>query len=220
MEIEYSLAPYPGRGVAWHVDPDGSTGWIYVITGRSPSSRAREISGDGDSLIVRPTDPDTEADALRHYCCVRRAGGDLVVGNGDHVDVLAEAIVGGSTVEEAARLLEPEPDSPLFTPRIALVVGETTHLVAVRRVGAATDHLVLGVEAEPSTVAVLSTYSGTPDHPKGTAPMTRTADGRSLTELAEALWGALDPRFRVAMVVGRDNDPQPFLERSNPPARS
>ncbi len=214
MEIEYALAPYPGRGVARHVDRDGSTGWIYFLTGRSQSSRAREIVGDGQSLTVRPTDPGMPADALRHYRCVRRAGGDLLVGNGDHVDVLAEAVVNGSTVEEAARLLEPEPDSPLFTPRIALVVGDTARLVAVRRSASATDHVVLEAEAKPSTVAVLSTYSGTVDQPEGTAPMRRTADSRSLTEVAEAIWGALDPRLRVAMVVGRGRDPHPILELS------
>lgn len=214
MEIEFSLAPYPGRGVAYHVANDGAVGWIYFVTGRSRSSRAREIYDDGDSLIVRPTDPGVPADALRHYHCVRRAGGDLIVGNGDHVAVVADALVSGSTVEQAAQLLEPEPDAPLFTPRIALVLGETAHLVAIRRSDSRTERVVLDAEARPSTVTALSTYSGTPGQPAGTAPVRRTVDGRSLVEVAEAIWHVLDPSLRVALVAGRNRDPSPVLALS------
>ncbi len=211
MEIESSLSPYPGRGLVYHVAQDGSTGWIYFITGRSPSSQTREIHNDGDSLIVRPTDHAMPADALRHYRCVKRAGGDLIVGNGDHVDVLADALLNGSTVDQAAQLLEPEPDAPLLTPRIALVLGEPAQLVAIRWSYAGTDRVVLDAEARPSTVTVLSTYSGPRDQPAGTAPISRATDGRSLEEVSQGIWDALDPRLRVALVAGRNKDPSPVV---------
>ena len=211
MRIESALAPYPGRAVVYHVAEDGSVGWIYFLTGRSPSSRAREIHDDGDSLVVRPTDLGVPADALRHYRCVRQARGELIVGNGDHVDVIADALVTGATVEEAAQLLEPEPDAPLFTPRIALVPGELAQLVAVRLSGSTTERVVVDAEAVPATATVLGTYSGTRDRPTGSAPIARFAEDRSLDELGQAIWRALDPELRVALVAVRNRDPKPVL---------
>ncbi len=159
-------------------------------------------------------DPEIAADPLRHYRCARKAGTDLIVGNGDHVDVLADAIVAGSTGTKAAQLLEPEPDPPFFTPRIDLVVGDVVRLIAVRRSGSATERLVEDAAAAPSSAVVLTTYSGSVTEPEGAAPMLWAGEDRPITALAEAIWEALDPSLRVAMVAGNGADPRPILDRS------
>jgi hypothetical protein len=125
------------------------------------------------------------------------------------VDVLAGAVRAGSTVGQAAGLLEPEPDAPLFTPRIALVLDDAVWLVAIQRGASGTARRVIEAESEPATVTVLSTYSGTVSQPEGTAPMMTTSETRPLIEVAEAIWDALDPTYRVALVAGRHRDPQP-----------
>ena len=121
MNLEGVVGGYPGRGVAVHTDLDGGSQWMYFITGRSSSSRARRIRNAGDSLIVEPLETDVDEDDLRHYACARRTSSGLVVGNGDHVDVISNRLSGGTSASEATRGIEPEPDPPINTPRVALI---------------------------------------------------------------------------------------------------
>ena len=211
MQVEELLAPYPGRGIVHHIAADGSMGWIYFITGRSSSSRARQIQPGDDSLAVMPTDPEFAADPLRHYRCVRRFDDRLVVGNGDHVDQLVDGLANGSTLAQVVEDIDPEPDPPIFTPRIALVLGGEPTLVAVKRSGQEVERVVVNVGTQPSTVTVVTTYSGTTKDPLGSAPIRRVDEGRDLVDVASALWSAFDPGYRVALVAGREANPEAVL---------
>ncbi len=91
------------------------------------------------------------------------------------------------------------------------MLGVTDWLVAIRRIGSTTERVVVDIESRPSALRVVSTYSGTPERPLGTAPIRRAAEHRPLAELAGAIWRALDPNLRVALIAGRGGDPEPVL---------
>lgn len=211
MEVEFSLAPYPGRGIIHHVAADGSTGWIYFITGRSSSSRDRRIRPEGESLTVIPADPELEADPLRHYRCVRRSGDRLVIGNGDHVDVLVDGLANGLPLDQVVKAVDPEPDPPIFTPRIALVLDGEPTFVAVKRSGSEVERVVIDAGFQPATATVICTYNGTAKDPLGSAPIRRFSEERSLLGLASALWSALDPAYRVALIGGHVTSPEAIV---------
>jgi len=81
MDLRGAIGGYPGRGIGVHTDLDGSSQWMYFITGRSPSSRARRIQKAGNTMVVEPLQSDIDHDDLRHYVCARRTSTGLVVGN-------------------------------------------------------------------------------------------------------------------------------------------
>jgi IMP cyclohydrolase len=123
----------------------------YRVSSRSFPNR-RVVDRDG-TLTVAPT-PDAPGtdNPYVSYNCVREAAGDAVVGNGSHVDPVAEKRARGyparDALVEALHALDYEKDD-YDTPRIAGVVGsETAHVGIVRR-----DALLVEEVAEPTLVA-------------------------------------------------------------------
>ena len=100
----------------WAPATTGGGTWRYALTGRSPASQARTVVAGPEELRVVPTGP-AARDPLRHYACVVRRRSWTVVGNGDHVSLLATRLgAGGVTPGGAFADVDPEPDAPLFTP--------------------------------------------------------------------------------------------------------
>ena len=131
LELEAVVGGYPGRGLLLHTSADLRQTWMYFITGRSESSRSRRIRVVPHALLVEPTGSEAERDRLRHYACARRTEDGLVIGNGDHVDVIANRLISGLATIEAVADIVPEPDPPIFTPRIAMIVGATVEMFSV-----------------------------------------------------------------------------------------
>jgi IMP cyclohydrolase len=117
------IGDYPGRGVLVRRRSDGDLEWVYFVTGRSESSRRRRARQVGDVVYIEPTGPG-HADPLRHYACARTFSEGLIVGNGDHVDVLAEQLDDRVGLEAALTTITPEPDPPINTPRIGAVIRQ------------------------------------------------------------------------------------------------
>lgn len=213
------LDGYPGRVVGRHVDGSGADGWLYLLTGRSPQSRRRAIRPDDRGLAVGPVEPSAEpgaADPLRHYRCARAmVGGGLVVGNGDHVDGVADGLEAGADLATTVDDIEPEPDGPIFTPRIVLVMANGTAQIAAVRYGtrAVAERFLLDLGSEPSTLTLLATYSAGVERPVGSAPMRRIALDADwdLDRVARAVWTATDPGLRVALVAGAGTSPEPVV---------
>ncbi len=203
MAIEDALAEYPGRGLVYTTDLTGTAWWIYFITGRSDASRARWVRFDPDGLVVAPIHASADPDSLRHYPCARRANDALVVGNGDHVDVLAGGLRAGVSLSEIVATIEPEPDPPIWTPRIALVIGEDARFVAVHRSGGEVVRRIEAVPHTPGSAAILTTYSGSATEPTGDAPYAECEESRSLQAMSDDLfYEHLDQRYRVLLVAG------------------
>jgi IMP cyclohydrolase len=197
------LSGYPGRGVGVRGGASGGIEWLYFLTGRSKPSRARRFEVTGDRLEVTPVSPGTQLDALRHYACAvpLRSNEGVVVGNGDHVERIATQLTGGRSLEEAVVELEPEPDPPIHTPRIAVVV--TRARARGVRVYAA-DHAVTRDVFDisiGSNLVILTTYDGNIQTPVGSAPVSALHVPVEV-DAANFIWDRLDPDLRVTLAAG------------------
>lgn len=221
----FELPAYPGRGIAIHRHHDGRLEWIYFLTGRSDDSRHRVLHAEADRVLVEPTAETGAPDPLRHYACVRLVGAHLVIGNGDHVDLIADAIVAGQPLREVLGDIDPEPDAPIHTPRIA-VVAPSLQAPDLRRPGSLAPgvDVVTAVRDETGTkrqieVVPLPAGAGVLIHTYGGDTTDVTSDARPRrfdagppgTDVAGRLWHSLDQELRVALAVGLV--PSPIPER-------
>lgn len=210
MTIENVLTSYPGRGLIYLVDGSETPWWAYFITGRSESSRARSVKARHGCLAIEPTDRTASTDDLRHYVCARHSARGLVIGNGDHVDVIVDGLNAGASLDSIILGIDPEPDPPIWTPRIALVLGdEGPQTIAVSRSPAGVIRRETHpVSMERSHATVLTTYSGTVAEPVGDAPLHEVGEIRSIRALCEEIfWTHLDESLRVLCVAGPANGP-------------
>ena len=108
--------PYPGRGIAV-----GKDRVYYFIMGRSENSRNRIFTLTGDGIRTEAHDPAKLTDpSLIIYHPVRRAGGDLIVTNGDQTDTIRDF----GDFRKALMTREYEPDDPNWTPRISAILHD------------------------------------------------------------------------------------------------
>lgn len=112
--------PYPGRGIAMGITPDGAAVMVYFIMGRSENSRNRVFTQTGNGIKTQAANPAKLTDAsLIIYAPVRKIGACTVVTNGDQTDTIIDFLQEGKTFEDALRTRTFEPDAPNFTPRIS-----------------------------------------------------------------------------------------------------
>jgi IMP cyclohydrolase len=199
---------YPGRGVLWARTLDGTLCGGYFLTGRGPASRARELRPDVDELIVRPTTGQAgEHDPLRHYVAARERSGRLVYGNGEQVAVVADRLEDGLAPTAALGDLAYEPDPPIHTPRLTVIViegtawfgsarrspsGRTTPDVSTLAVGG------LGV----GDVVLATTYRSDGIRiATGEPYLEARTDAVDPEAFLAQVWGALTPPLRVAAAV-------------------
>ncbi|ELZ31185.1 IMP cyclohydrolase [Halogeometricum pallidum JCM 14848] len=182
---------YVGRFIV--VGPDFGA---YRVSSRSFPNR-RVVERDG-VLTVAPTPDAPESDnPYISYNCVREGGDGVVVGNGSHVDPVAEKLDIGyparDALAESLLALDYEKDD-YDTPRIAGVVGEDSYVGIVRKDAL----LVRPVEEDPLLVA---TYEE--DDP---APVTFDGSG-SPADIAERAHGmAYEHAVCAAGVTYDDGD--------------
>ncbi|SFR32402.1 IMP cyclohydrolase [Halogeometricum limi] len=137
---------YVGRFIV--IGPDFGA---YRVSSRSFPNR-RVVERDG-TLTVSPTPDAPETDnPYISYNCVREGGDGVVVGNGSHVDPIAEKLDLGyparDALAESLLAMDYEKDD-YDTPRIAGVVGEQSYIGIVRKDAL----LVRPVEDDPMLVA-------------------------------------------------------------------
>lgn len=197
--------PYPGRGLVAGRLSSGEEFIAYFLTGRSAASRARrlEVRNGTDVAVV-----DTSGgppDNLRHYLAVARRGPWLVVGNGDQVEPLAEALAAGAPVLAAWAEHTYEPDPPIFTPRIWLAwSGDAPPVLGYvkrsARPDGSADRVVWASDlAGPRAAVLMTTYRGTAvDVLTSDCPTDVTVNGATVDEVLTMIWEALDPDLRVA----------------------
>lgn len=210
MQIEDVLTSYPGHGLIYLVDNNAASWWVYFITGRSESPRGRSVKARHGCLAVEPTDPTASPDDLRHYVCARHSAKGLVVGNGDHVDIIVDGLNAGGALDSILLAIDPEPDPPIWTPRIALVLSDDRPLLtAVSRSPAGEiSREIRSASTLPSHATVLTTYSGTAAEPVGDAPLHEVREHRSIKAMCEGFfWDHLDESLRVLAVAGPANGP-------------
>ncbi|MEM4780883.1 MAG: IMP cyclohydrolase [Halalkalicoccus sp.] len=156
----------------------------YRVSSRSFPNR--RIVDRGDRLTVGPTEDAAEPDnPYVSYNCLRSTDGGVVIGNGSHVDPIAEKIDLGYPVRDALAesllALDYEKDD-YDTPRIAGVLDGAGAAVGIVR----TDALLVERVSEPTLVA---TY-------EKDAPEKIEFDPKSAAEAAET---AYDHEFEHAV---------------------
>ena len=155
----------------------------YRVSSRSFPNR--EVIEREDSLTVVPTDDAEPTDnPYVSYNCVRAVerpdGPRAVVGNGSHVDPVAEKVETGYPARDALATallaLDYEKDD-YDTPRIAAVVGAETAVIGTVR----QDALLVREVTEPTLVA---TYEKDSPEPFALAAETATGAARELYDHA------------------------------------
>jgi len=215
---EPSLASleYPGRLIALGTSAAGDKAVIiYAITGRSPSSQARELVARDSGIWVQPTDEDVLKKGnvdLLVYPAVLFEDGGVAVSNGKQTGDIRAGLAGGGTpvsvLAAALKRWDYEPDSPIFTPRISGCVARREAALSLVRRGPSGGTLrsYFEVPVEPGKARLISTYMGPNLDPlpcfEG-EPREIVLEGASPRETAGRVYDALKPAlhgkdFRVA----------------------
>ncbi len=151
----------------------------YRVSSRSFPHR-QVTAADGATLVVEPTpDAAPTSNPYVSYRCARAVDGRAVLGNGAHVDPVAEKLELGyparDALAEALLAMDYEKDD-YDTPRLAGVVGpEVAHVGIVRR-----DALLVEAVDEPHLVA---TYERDAPEPHPLDAETADAAARAVYEL-------------------------------------
>lgn len=194
-------SPYPGRGLIIGRSDEGLFG-IYFLTGRTAASRQRRLVASCTNLSVESTTSGQE-DELRHYRAAGLFGRHLIVGNGRHVDELGGK-AGDIPDARVLSSLDPEPDAPIHTARIAAIIDlESQSLLvgAARRTPhGSTDHIGVSTDdVRLGTGILIATYVGPVAAPRTWAAPTWIDVESSLEAQASSTWDALDSELRVGL---------------------
>ena len=123
----------------------------YRVSSRSFPNR-KLVDRDGTLTVVPTEDAEPTDNPYVSYNCVREADGQVIVGNGSHVDPITEKVELGYPPRDALAtgLLALDFEKDRYdTPRIAGVVGsDEAHVGVVRR-----DALLVRAVEEPTLVA-------------------------------------------------------------------
>ena len=193
---------YSGRGLIVGRAADGAS-WLqlYWLSGRSENSRNRVLIEQEGQIRTATADLSKQVDGtFTLYTALCSVNGSHIVGNGDQVTTVAEALVAGSSFEQGLRTRSVEEDPPIWTPRITAVVagGELT----LSKIGKNGYAFFEAAPLEPGEGLCLHTYrgDGNPILPFAEDPYPVRFEG-NIDELAQSSWQKLDPELRVALVV-------------------
>lgn len=203
-------AGYPGRVIIAGRDGAGEPFVVYCLSGRSEASRRRDFrTGDTELEVVDRAGAGD--DPLRHYRAAFADDDRMLLGNGDHVDQLRAAAVTGARLPALLEEVEPEPDPPIFTPRIGVLAmfgeGRLTSLHGFGVTGADTGdglsvlrHLAVDAGPRAGTAVAVKTYRGSISQVVTDGVPALVAVRREWRALVGELAGAIDPAVRVGVV--------------------
>ena len=206
--------PYPGRGIALGITPDGEHAVIaYFIMGRSENSRNRVFTVKDGGIVTEAADPSKMTDpSLIIYAPVRTLGPHTIVTNGDQTDTVYDALQSGGTFEAALRTRTFEPDAPNFTPRISgllrVTEGAMAYRLSILKSDGGDPHAVQRFFFEYDgrrfgEGRLIHTYDeGAGDLPSFAGEPVRVCTPcAAIDPFAAALWNALDMQNRVSLFV-------------------
>lgn len=193
---------YSGRGLIVGRSTDGEK-WlqIYWLSGRSENSRNRVLVEEEEQIRTATADRSKQVDGtFTLYTALCTLGGAHIVGNGDQVTTVAEALVQGGSFEQALRTRAVEEDPPIWTPRISAIVSEGK--LTLSKIAKNGHAFFEAAPLEPGAGLCLHTYRGDGDPilPFDEDPYPVRLEGGA-EELAQSSWEKLYPDFRVALVV-------------------
>ena len=206
---------YPGRGFVV-ARSSVETAWlmVYWIMGRSTRSRNRRFVGQDGILRTEPVDISHLDDpGLVIYEAMLELPGIYLVGNGDQVRTIYEALQANGSFETALATRQREPDPPHYTPRISAM------LELHSRPARLTLSILKAHVANPDYTDRFTYRPATPPPGFGLGLTTYLGDGEPLPsfhgdplllpcmghidEVLETYWQALHPENRIALAVKR-----------------
>jgi IMP cyclohydrolase len=208
---------YPGRLIAMGLASAGARAVIvYAITGRSPSSQARQLVLRDRGIWVKPTDEEVlnkgNVDLLVYPALLFGQEG-VAVSNGKQTADIRDGLASGagpvSVLAKALAAWDFEPDAPIFTPRISgcLVRGSAGLSLIRRGESGETLRSYFEVPLREGEGRLVSTYEGPNRDPLPAfagEPHRIELRGGSARETAETVYRELGPvlpekDFRVAV---------------------
>jgi IMP cyclohydrolase len=171
------------------------------------------VAADDGALDVAAVRDQAASDPLRHYRAVVRTSGWVLVGNGDHVEPVAQSLAKGADPLAALSPLIFEPDAPIFTSRICLAVRSLEPIrppffgYVRHRHDGGVDRVVWQVsELAPGEGVLMTTYDGSAEHVRSTiAPVEVSIASLEPSNLIDEVWDGLDPALRVGIAVTLPN---------------
>jgi len=207
---------YPGRIIIIGKDTPGENVIVvYAITGRSPSSQARRLVIDKNTVWTRPTDETAlksgNIDLLVYPAiCIDKG---IVVSNGKQTEAIIKNLSQDQSPEKillsSLEQWDYEPDAPIFTPRISgcILSPEKAALSIIKRAsdGSSTKS-IFEFPLIPGKGRMITTYKGENKEPLLSfwgEPLEVEFEGQKAEEVAEGVYRALKPKkidkdFRVA----------------------
>lgn len=204
---------YPGRGLvvgrssvadAWLI--------IYWMMGRSEHSRNRRFVAAGEMLRTEPVDASLVDDpSLIIYEAMMALPHCYLVGNGDQIRTLYEALQAGLSFDAALASCEREPDAPNYTPRISAMLdlhdppGHLTMSILKANVAnpVYTDRTTYRPALPPPGLAMgLTTYDGDGDPLPSFSqdPLLLPCEG-DIHAVLDTYWEALNADNRISLAV-------------------
>ncbi len=198
--------PYPGRQLFIGLTADARPALVYLVTGRSPQSRARLAVAAGDSIRIDPLGQQEHVPLRFHYPSVKfdNETGMAVVTNGIQTEAIFETyrllLIAGTapTGDYLEKILDgagAEPDS-LNTPRIAGVITSTDDdnkpVFVIGIVSEFVPASAFEIKPEPGVLTGISTYKGDLANPEAFDPASELprlqCGGNTAQDLAEYLF--------------------------------
>lgn len=213
-----SSREYPGRILVIGKDSSGmSPVIIYAITGRSPSSQARKLEVEDNSIWAKPTDEETLKKGNRElliYPSIQFTPQGIAVSNGKQTSdigtALAQSMNPVEVLSSSLSTWDYEPDSPIFTPRISgciLANGKAALGIIRRGPDGSSQRKFYDVPMTAGRGKMIATYSGENKDPLPSfkeEPVEIGIQAKRADEMAEAVYEALGPEigkddFRVSV---------------------
>lgn len=206
---------YPGRGlVVGRSSVEAAWLMVYWIMGRSSHSRNRRFVAEGHALRTEPVDASLVDDpSLIIYDAMMELPQRYLIGNGDQVLTVYEALQAGGEFDAALATREREPDAPHYTPRISAMLemaGVAPQLsLSILKANPAnpdeSDRFTYRPALPPPGLGMgLTTYmgDGNPLPSFSGEPLLLPCEGTPEAVLTQ-YWNALDADNRISIAVKR-----------------
>lgn len=167
---------------------------------------------DNETLKVEAFDPKKVKDpSLIHYTALQKFADTLILGNGDHGDVILSYLKDEKTFEQALGSCTYEPDQPHYTPRIAALVllkEPFTYELSIIKKGEASCKRKFFKYSDPTKGGgqLIHTYkeNGNPLPSFTGSPREVTID-EDIEQFSQKIWKALNKDNRIALYVRYTN---------------
>lgn len=199
---------YVGRGIlAGQTKNSHDIFLAYMLTGRSENSKNRQLIKRDGKLITKVFDETKVEDpSLIIYTALCEYQNSLILTNGDQTDTIYENIKSGMPFELSLDEREFEPDPPIFTPRISMLVDfdKKTYKMSILKsgddVGSICDRHFFSYRFLAGRGHFIHTYDTTSDRLRIYSSLPHSVEiPDDFEEFSQAIWDNLNAQNKIAL---------------------